>query len=446
MRAYSPGPALLTASVHSELHYRLANFEAAVSYVESGRLLQHVRESQAAREQASNAASASSANASGPKRRARPRMSSISIQSTRTLHLLLTPQSSSSSRRNLFNGDAAAPSGVCSGAGTANSSVANSRRASTDGSNALLAEALATNADAAAIAAAGGEEEEEEEEHSMFDADVEGLDEEDEEDACIDPRLIGSAFARFGAGDAATDGAHADGVCSDGDMPDLFARASAGRALRRSSRSAEPLFHQARRAASGGEGSAAVASSGNAAAAAASLFGCSIPEPDSLLGNGASLPAWLTGASTDGAAATHSSPSRSRSPVAAPLVVATGDSRIPTGRTRSDTVVRAPMAPFLPRALSSSAIAATASAACGTAAAAGAVASSSSPSMASASCSGGPSSPAALSPSLAPLPSHPSWSSSVLSSPLVPLREALDEDDLDPLGALTRTKKPNKAN
>ena len=461
MRAYSPGPALLTPSVHSELHYRLANFEAAVSYVESGRLLQHVRESQAAREQEQQAASASAASsasanagasASGPKRRARPRMSSISIQSTRTLHLLLTPQSSSSSRRNLFNGDAAstAPSGVGSGAGTANSSVANSRRASTDGSNALVAEALATNGDASAAAiaaaAADGDQLEEEEEHSMFDADVEGLDEEDEEDACIDPRLLGSAFARFGAGGhvADTAGDDADGVCSDGDMPDLFARASAGRALRRSSRSAEPLFHQARRAASGGDGSAmAAGGSGNAAAAAASLFGCSIPEPDSLLSNGASLPAWLTGASTDGAAATHSSPSRSRSPVAAPLVVATGDLRIPTGRTRSDTVVRAPMAPFLPHALSSSAIAATASAVSGTAFAA---VTSSSTSPSSANCNGGPSSPAALSPSLAPLPSHPSWSSSVLSSPLVPLREALDEDDLDPLGALIRTKKPNKAN
>lgn len=457
MRAYSPGPALLTPSVHSELHYRLANFEAAVSYVESGRLLQHVRESQAARDQASHAASASASgagNASGPKRRARPRMSSISIQSTRTLHLLLTPQSSSSSRRNLFNGDAAAPSGVGSGAGTANSSVANSRRASTDGSSSLFAEALATNSDASAAAglasgvagAVADGEEEEEEEHSMFDADVEGLDEEDEDDACIDPRLLGGAFARFGAGaDAGAGAADADGVCSDGDMPDLFARASAGRALRRSSRSAEPLFHQARRAASGGEGSAATAGSGNAAAAAASLFGCSIPEPDSLLGNGSSLPAWLTGASTDtdGATAGHESPSRSRSPVVAPLVVAAGDSRIPAGRTRSDTVVRAPMAPFLPRALSSNAIVASASAASAAAAAATTSSSTSPPSV---HCSGSPSPPSALSPSLGPLPSHPSWSSSVLSSPLVPLREALDEDDLDPLGALTRTKKSNKAN
>ena len=95
-RYFAPGPHLLTSTVHSELMYRLANFEAACEYIASGRLKEHMAAvAVAATMQANNPTGVASVGSAASRSSVskRPRMASISVSSTQTLYQLLTPVS-----------------------------------------------------------------------------------------------------------------------------------------------------------------------------------------------------------------------------------------------------------------------------------------------------------------------------------------------------------------
>ena len=333
MRLFAPGAELLTPSVHSELLYRLANLEAAVSYVESGRLLQHIREAQASR---LSAAPASGAAAAGKKPRSR--MSSISLQSTKTLHLLLTPApqsnssgnasgggGSTSSRRNLFRRDSAEASAEGGDTSADAATAAAARIASPfTGSSAGASRALSP-ADGASSGVHEGAEDDDE--SSFLDDDVEGIDEEDDDALPIDAQLhalhlqqqhqlLMQSAASADAGDDGED----KGESSEAE--DLFSVAASK--LRRSHLTSELSSNGLGSSSShafvpsSSAGSAATASSAVAVAsvdvaahgasaaplslplpgpvtnAASALFGESLPDPEPLLLEGAStLPAWL---------------------------------------------------------------------------------------------------------------------------------------------------------